>query len=158
MLELFKKYEILLHIIHIFNGNPGQIDLTQFECLADNVFFEARGESDQGQLAVAHVTLNRVYHYKFPNNICSVVYQPKQFSWTRYNKKIKSRQIPQYERAAINAYMALTNYYLDPTNGAKYFYNPRVVAPRWAYNRNIEPIPYYPNGIIGNHRFLRESG
>ena len=65
----------------------------QHECLARNIYFEARNEPFAGQFAVAMVTLNRVYDKQFPNSICEVVYQglhyssghPKrdrcQFSW-----------------------------------------------------------------------------
>ena len=65
----------------------------QRECLARNIYFEARNEPFAGQFAVAMVTLNRVHDEQFPNSICEVVYQglhwpsghPKrdrcQFSW-----------------------------------------------------------------------------
>lgn len=51
-------------------------------CLAKNIYHEARGESLLGQYAVAQVTLNRVKHSRWPNDICHVVMQPRQFSWT----------------------------------------------------------------------------
>jgi len=51
------------------------------ECLAKNIYFEARNQPYEGQLAVALVTMNRVYNSKFPDTVCEVVYQPKQFSW-----------------------------------------------------------------------------
>jgi len=47
----------------------------QVECLAKNIYFEARNEPFAGQLAVALVTLNRVYDDTFPNTVCDVVYQ-----------------------------------------------------------------------------------
>ena len=46
-------------------------------CLSKNIYFEARGEDTEGQVAVAHVTLNRVEHKNFPNTICEVVHQAK---------------------------------------------------------------------------------
>lgn len=53
------------------------------ECLAKNIYFEARGESKEGKIAVAQVTLNRVIHQtEFKKTICGVVYQKDQFSWT----------------------------------------------------------------------------
>ncbi len=45
------------------------------ECLAQAVYYEARGESDPGQQAVAQVVLNRVRHPSFPKTICAVVFQ-----------------------------------------------------------------------------------
>lgn len=50
----------------------------QFECLARAVYFEARSESEAGQLAVARVVLNRVASGRYPDTICGVVYQGKQ--------------------------------------------------------------------------------
>ena len=47
----------------------------QRECLARNIYFEARNEPFAGQFAVAMVTLNRVHDKQFPNSICEVVYQ-----------------------------------------------------------------------------------
>lgn len=63
--------------------------LKEIDCLARNVYYEARGESWDGQLAVAMVTLNRVESENFPNSVCGVVNQKFkvknqfvcQFSW-----------------------------------------------------------------------------
>ena len=45
------------------------------KCLANAVYFEARGESVRGQIAVAQVVLNRVFSPFYPNDVCGVVYQ-----------------------------------------------------------------------------------
>jgi hypothetical protein len=45
------------------------------KCLADAVYFEARGEPQRGQMAVAQVVMNRVFSGYYPNNVCGVVYQ-----------------------------------------------------------------------------------
>ena len=50
-------------------------------CMAKNIYHEARGEGDVGMYAVAQVTLNRYASTRYPNNICEVVMQPRQFSW-----------------------------------------------------------------------------
>lgn len=58
---------------------------TALMCMALNIFFEARSEPIQGQIAVAEVTLNRVASDDYPNTICEVVLQQNsqgcQFSW-----------------------------------------------------------------------------
>ena len=68
---------------------PGVSD-KQVECLAKNIYFEARNQSEYGKFAVANVTMNRVKDPRFPNTICDVVFQgPRvkkrvggcQFSW-----------------------------------------------------------------------------
>ena len=45
------------------------------KCLTDAIYFEARGESVRGQIAVAQVIMNRVFSGYYPNNVCGVVYQ-----------------------------------------------------------------------------------
>ena len=72
------------HIVHA--KNP-------LLCLADNIYFEARGEPEAGQFLVGFITLNRVRDSRWPNDICKVVYQPGQFNWTfdkHPNKPYKS--------------------------------------------------------------------
>lgn len=52
-------------------------------CLATAVYYEARGETLEGQLAVAQVILNRTTSGRYPPSICGVVLQPAQFSFVR---------------------------------------------------------------------------
>jgi len=52
-------------------------DAGEIKCLATAIYFEARGEPQLGQLAVAQVVLNRVKNPAYPNTICGVVYQNK---------------------------------------------------------------------------------
>ncbi len=51
-------------------------------CLQQNIYFEARNQSEMGMIAVAWVTMNRVDSKRYPSSICNVVWQKKQFSWT----------------------------------------------------------------------------
>ena len=53
----------------------GLVDDRELECLALNVYFEARSEPSEGQLAVAYTTLNRVADTQFPDSVCEVVQQ-----------------------------------------------------------------------------------
>jgi spore germination cell wall hydrolase CwlJ-like protein len=53
----------------------GAPDETDLQCLAKAIYFEARGESEKGQLAVGRVVLNRVESETYPDTICDVVYQ-----------------------------------------------------------------------------------
>ena len=55
---------------------------TSVDCLARNVYYEARGESLAGQYAVAEVTMNRKASLGYPKTVCDVVYQRDAFSWT----------------------------------------------------------------------------
>lgn len=56
------------------------------DCLAKAVYFEARGEPLQGQLAVAEVVMNRAASGRYPADICAVVIQPWQFSFIRHGR------------------------------------------------------------------------
>jgi len=58
----------------------------ELHCLQQNIYFEAGNQSTLGQVAVAWVTLNRVDSDRYPNSICKVVWQRKQFSWTHDGK------------------------------------------------------------------------
>jgi spore germination cell wall hydrolase CwlJ-like protein len=51
--------------------------------LACNIYWEARTESVQGMMAVVAVTMNRVDSPRFPDTVSEVVWQYKQFSWTK---------------------------------------------------------------------------
>jgi spore germination cell wall hydrolase CwlJ-like protein len=52
-----------------------RVQMAEENCLARAVYFEARSESELGQIAVAKVILNRVKDPEFPKTICGVVYQ-----------------------------------------------------------------------------------
>lgn len=60
-----------------YNVNGVEFTKEEAFCLAQNVFMEAKGENLAGKSAVAHVTLNRVKHAKYPNTVCGVTKQAK---------------------------------------------------------------------------------
>jgi|TARA_R100000081_G_C4800709_1_gene164015 spore germination cell wall hydrolase CwlJ-like protein len=55
-----------------------------FDCLAQNIYFEARSESQAGMIAVAQVTMNRVKHPRYPNTVCEVVKQGPTYTWAEH--------------------------------------------------------------------------
>ena len=57
-------------------------------CLASTIYHESRNQSIIGQYAVADVTINRVKHDKYPDNICDVISQPHQYSWYRGKRRL----------------------------------------------------------------------
>ena len=137
----------------------------QLQCLAKNIYFEARNEPFAGQLAVALVTLNRVYDDTFPNTICEVVYQgihtkngfPKrnkcQFSWycDGLSDKTKNKRAWNHTQKvanlAIMSYAKTKSQGLDFTEGAIY-YHTYEVNPQWS--RSFPKV-----GRIGQHIFYR---
>ena len=66
---------------HDAHGQQRHVHSKAHRCLSLNVYWEARNQSVAGQIAVAQVTLNRTRDPRFPNNVCDVVYDHKQFSW-----------------------------------------------------------------------------
>lgn len=91
----------------------------QLECLSKAAYFESKGESDAGMLAVIHTTLNRVKDVRFPKTVCGVVYQKSQYSWVKHNPKIKEKE--QYERAKRLSQEVVGGKHKDNTQGALYF-------------------------------------
>lgn len=119
------------------------------DCMAMNIYHEARGESKLGQIAVAHVTLNRVKSKLYPNTICKVVYQHGQFSWTQDNISDKPKHKKLYDKIKLLSIDIMKGKYKDPTFGAMYFHT-RQISPRWM-NRVKRTV------TIGNHIFYRRK-
>lgn len=137
----------------------------QVECLAKNIYFEARNEPFAGQFAVALVTLNRVKDTTFPDTICKVVYQgihtadgfPKrdrcQFSWYCDGASDEIRNLVAFNTTQKIANLAMLQYSklksegLDYTEGAIY-YHTYEINPRWS-------TAYPKVGRIGDHIFYR---
>ncbi len=109
-------------------------------CLARNIYFEARNQSILGQQSVAWVTMNRVHDKKWPNEVCAVVYQRKQFSWTiKYAKNTPQNKFL-YDIAIVIAQNILhesRNGGEDVSQGALY-YHADYVNPRW--NKRVVKI------------------
>ena len=76
------------------------------ECVADVVWVEARGENDEGKLAVIEVILNRVYHTEFPSDPCAVIADQKEFQW--YGSTKLDRKNNEWKRALFLAHRALS--------------------------------------------------
>lgn len=109
-------------------------DFPQVFCLAQNIYFEAGIESVAGKAAVARVTINRVKSPKFPDTICDVVWQRKQFSWTHDGKsdRIPSNGKATWEQSIAVAYDA---YYVGKWDGlveGATHYHADYVNPVWA--------------------------
>ena len=103
---------------------------------------EARGESYEGQVAVAAVVINRVKDSRFPNSIKDVIYQKSAFSVV----KDGSINMQPNESAYKAAQEAL--YGLDPTDKAVYFWNPDIATCQCI--RTLDPYMR-----IGNHVFAK---
>lgn len=113
-------------------------------CLALNVYYEARGEPVEGQVAVALTTINRAKATQC--ELCDVVFHSDQFSWTVGWKKKKPTG-PAWEKAMEVAIASL--YMQDFTQGATHFHA-EYVNPYWAEGEA-------PIGRWGTHLFYKRT-
>lgn len=118
------------------------VSAAESELLARLVRAEAKGESYSGKVAVAEVVLNRVQSPLFPNTIEGVIYQSGQFSPVSNGAIYTPADAESIQ--AVNEALSGSNL----TNGALYFYNPRIVRSSW-----FESKPTL--AVIGNHTFKR---
>lgn len=117
------------------------------DCLARNIYYEARGESTDGQYAVAEVTMNRKAHPRYPDTVCEVVYQRAAFSWTDFSLVLEDPEGPEWERAQRIAEAVYHGKRLPTLNGAL-FYHATYVRPDWSKERQRV-------ARIGRHVFYR---
>tara|TARA_R110000851_G_scaffold96526_1_gene209467 strand:+ start:4090 stop:4530 length:441 start_codon:yes stop_codon:yes gene_type:complete len=102
----------------------------QAKCLADNLHYEARGESLAGIRAVANVVLNRVKSKRWPNTICKVVYQYKQFSWANKQQARHPLNVAYTQHVQNVVSRAIAGKLKDNTRGATH-YHTLAVRPGW---------------------------
>lgn len=95
-------------------------------CLTDAVYYEARGEPEQGQAAVAQVVLNRTRQRGFPKSVCGVVFQRAgaacQFSFACDGSVTSRREAGAWRRARLVAARALDGYRVAEVGGATHFH------------------------------------
>ncbi|MGY2047211.1 cell wall hydrolase [Methylobacterium sp. JK268] len=123
-------------------------------CLAEAVYFEARGESEQGQAAVAQVVLNRAKSGLYPANICGVVYQNRhrymgcQFSFACEGRSLRVSDTAAWTTAARVAREVVEGRtYLADVGGATH-YHADYVRPSWS--RRLKKMD-----VIGRHIFYQ---
>jgi len=127
----------------------------QWRCLAEALYFEARGETVKGQFAVAEVILNRVKSERFPSTLCGVIKQGTgrkyqcQFTYTCDGHKEVIAEPKAFERVSKVARAAMDGVVNGLTEGATH-YHTNAVRPAWArvYKRTAK---------IGVHIFYRHN-
>jgi len=128
----------------------------EISCLALNIYHEARGEPDEGKLAVGHVVLNRVLSRRFPSTVCKVVQQGGelrryrcQFSWWCDGRSDKPRNKRDWQRSSELALAVYWGQTEDPTDGALW-YHADYVSPDWRTD-------FVQGPKIGRHIFYQEQ-
>jgi len=124
------------------------------QCLANAIYFEARGEVERGQMAVAQVVLNRVFSGYYPGNVCDVVYQNAhrhlacQFTFACDNQRDVVREPEAWETAERIARDALDGKFWLPEVGKATHYHATYVRPWWVRSMN-------KHAKLGVHVFYR---
>jgi spore germination cell wall hydrolase CwlJ-like protein len=114
------------------------------ECLALVLYFEARGESLDGQLAVAEVVLNRVESPHYPSSVCGVVHQRHQFvSQGSIREPEAYQELVELSESILEGEQALLGV------SSTHFLSGSIVT-RWSQQ-------YEYDGRIGGHRFYTRS-
>lgn len=126
-------------------------DFKQIECLALNIYHEARGEPLFGKMMVAFVTKNRVLDSKFPNTFCEVVYQEKrktaQFSWINDGLSDIPKEKDQWYSALELAYNIIYSNEKDLSEGALFYHrNDEKTKFSQAHYNRIQKV-----AIVGHH-------
>jgi len=123
-------------------------------CLAKNIYFEAGNQPLAGRMAVAYVTINRMNHGLFPDNICDVVYQGGetkyrcQFSWYCDGKHDIPTDSETWLSSLVLANKLLNSYSLDITEGSLWYHANYIEDPYWSKELT-------PTVIINNHIFYK---
>jgi spore germination cell wall hydrolase CwlJ-like protein len=136
---------------------PEVFSAAEQKCLATGIYFEARGEVEKGQAAVAQVILNRVRNPAYPGTICGVVYQNKnlrnrcQFSFACDGIPDIILNRANYRIAEEVALAVTAGKIFLPEVGSSTHYHATYVNPRW--NKTMEE-----RKKIGLHIFYRTFG
>ncbi len=118
----------------------------EMECLAGAVYFESKSEPLAGQLAVARVVMERAKSSRFPNTLCGVVYQHRQFSFVRNGRMPRiNRGHRQWRNAIAISKIAMNDAWDSKMEGALFFHA-KYVNPKWRLKRM---------GSVGQHIFYR---
>lgn len=118
-------------------GLAGATRAKHERCLTNAVYFEARGESERGQMAVAQVVLNRAFSGYYPDNICGVVYQNAhrhlacQFTFACDNVRDVVTEPDAWEVAKRIARDSLDGKIWLPEIGKATHYHATYVSPWW---------------------------
>ncbi|WP_439273646.1 cell wall hydrolase [Pseudochrobactrum sp. HB0163] len=136
---------------------PAVFSAAEQKCLAEGIYFEARGEPLKGQAAVGQVILNRVRNPAYPSTICGVVYQNRdwrnacQFSFACDGQKHRVTEAGHWRIAQQVAKAVTAGQIWLPEVGSATHYHAVYVRPRWA--STMEKVKK-----IGLHIFYRTYG
>ncbi len=120
--------------------------------LVSLVYSEGWNQSDNLNLAIAAVVINRVRNPDFPNSITDVIFQPNQFISVYTNTLVDYENIPVEERNQVESAVESALLGKDPTNGAFFYYEIKDINP----DENVRIMTTYHCTEIDRFVFLRK--
>lgn len=121
----------------------------ELQCLAKNIYHEARGEGIAGMMGIAQITLNRAdSQHRGKKTLCGVVHDTKQFSWTSDTKTNQKRlDKASWQQSLHIAQLVLLGVRIKEIEDSLYFHSHKIKNPKWTKDLSV-------NKQIGQHVYL----
>ena len=142
---------ILLFAALATHGHQVKAEKAEVTCMAQALYYEARGEGQNGQEAVAEVILQRVRSGVHPDTICGVVREPRQFSFLTDGSTSRALDTEAWQSAKQLAARIVRGEVVTSLTRRALFYHQVDIQPAWA-NEMVRTAQ------IGNHVFYRPAG
>ena len=133
------------------HGHQVRTEKAEVTCMAQALYYEARGEGQNGQEAVAEVILQRVRSGAHPDTICGVVREPRQFSFLTDGSTLRALDAEAWQSAKQLAARIVRGEVVTSLTRRAQFYHQVDIQPAWA-NEMVRTAQ------IGNHVFYRPPG
>jgi spore germination cell wall hydrolase CwlJ-like protein len=142
---------VLLFAAIASHGHQVRAEQAEVRCMTEALYYEARGEGQNGQEAVAEVILQRVRSRAHPDSICGVVHEPGQFSYVTDGSTKRPRDQESWQAAKNLAARIVRGELVTSLTRRALFYHAVDVQPAWA-------AEMVRTAVIGNHIFYRLPG
>ena len=128
-----------------------KVRLSSIECLAVNAYHESRSQSDIANMFVIGSVLNRVKDKRYPNDICEVVFQKSQYSWTSDGLSDKILNSKQYKRLykLVEKFILNREVMISLSQGVDH-YHTTSIKPYWIDSAKMEYVT-----TVDDHMFYK---
>ena len=140
-------------------GFPKNITRSEKQCLVENLYHEARGESIKGQSAVVYVVLNRALSetrkYGETSNMCDIIKAPKAFSWTIGSvKAVTDREAWDEASAVVDKVLRTYSLKNSPVADATHYVNKKIATAKakWWKSKKMTVL-----AAVGSHTFFKQK-
>lgn len=125
--------------------------LSSVECIAVNLYHESRSESDLANIAVIASVLNRVKDKRYPNDVCKVVFQKHQYSWTSDGLSDSIHNDKQYKRLykLTEKFIINKKVLLELSKGIDHYHTVNI-KPYWSASDKLKYVT-----TVDNHKFYK---